>query len=47
MDYCSWFASDPNHFLVLKNIIEKKIPNVAEIGQDIWLIAVVSDVEDG
>ncbi|MCI0557037.1 MAG: endonuclease NucS, partial [Nitrososphaera sp.] len=46
MDYYSWFASDPNHFLVLKHIIQKKIPDIDDVGQDIWLMAVVSDVED-
>lgn len=46
MNYYSWFVSDENHILYLKNIVKRLKPEVNEVGSDLWLIVVLSDVED-
>lgn len=46
MNYYSWFVSDGNHKLYIKNIIKKQKPDVDEVGDDLRIIIVVSYVED-
>jgi len=46
MNYYSWFISDENHRLHLKNIIKRTKPEVDELGEEIRLISVVSSVSD-
>jgi len=45
MNYYSWFEMDENHFLYLKEVIQKKNPEFSTIN-DIRLMAVVSHVSD-
>ena len=46
MNYYSWFVSDGNHKLHIKEIIKRSKPEIDEIGDDLRLMIIVSDVED-
>lgn len=45
MDYYSWFISDENHQLYLRDVIQKKKPEVSDLGE-LRLIGVVDSVND-
>lgn len=46
MRYYSQFVDNGNNILHIKNIINKKLPDIKEIGDNISLMAIVGDVED-
>lgn len=46
MNYYSWFVSDENHVLYLKNLARKSSQKIEDLGSDLRLIIVLSDVKE-